>query len=106
MKFIVDINILFTFFWKNSIFHTICERENIRLFSPVYALEEIEKYESEIIKKAKLTKKEFQRLKEDLAMTINFMYEDEYALFLKSASMLTKELPKEKEVSHFLLFVL
>ena len=95
MKCIVDTNVLFTFFWKSSAFSILSQRDDLQLFSPAYALEEIEKYESEIIQKAKLTKEKFQRLKEDLALTIHFMYEDEYASSFKNAAALAKELPEE-----------
>ncbi len=72
MKFVVDSNILFNFFWKNSTFRKICERRELEFFSPEYALEEIKKYKEEITKKAKISEKEFNNIRLDLINRINF----------------------------------
>jgi len=43
MRLVVDSNVLFTFFWKNFVFRNILDK-SVELFSPEYALEEINKY--------------------------------------------------------------
>lgn len=57
MKIVVDSNILFIFFWKNSTFSNLCEQIELHLISPEYALEEINRYKEEIMKKAKFQRK-------------------------------------------------
>ena len=54
MKLVVDSNVLFTFFWKGSVFKNFLDTP-IQLFSPEYALEEINKYSLEIMKKTSLS---------------------------------------------------
>jgi predicted nucleic acid-binding protein len=55
MKLVVDSNVLFTFFWKNSISREIFLNQNLKLYSPEYCLEEIEKYANVIRKKTKIS---------------------------------------------------
>ena len=63
MRFVIDSNVLFTFFWKISTFKEILMEKEIELFSPEFALKEINKYSSEIIKKARLKNNEFEKKK-------------------------------------------
>ena len=85
MELVVDSNILFTYFWKNSITRKLLMKMNLRLFSPEFALEEINKYKKEIIKKTKIKEKHFYDLKKDLAIAIEFLPLEEYKKFLKNA---------------------
>ncbi|MBU1029661.1 MAG: PIN domain-containing protein [Nanoarchaeota archaeon] len=85
MKLVVDTNVLFSFFWKNSISKKLLMNTSIELFSPEFALEEINKYEEEIIIKTKITKEEFKNLKKELAIIINFVPLEEYKDFFKQA---------------------
>ena len=55
MEFIVDTNVLLTFFWKNSTFKKISLMQELDLFSPEFALKEINKHSDEIIKKCGLS---------------------------------------------------
>ncbi len=41
MRIVVDSNILFSFFCKDSTFSELCERKELQLISSEYALEEI-----------------------------------------------------------------
>ncbi|MBI2671393.1 hypothetical protein HYX16_00495 [Candidatus Woesearchaeota archaeon] len=92
MRLVVDSNILFTFFWKNSAFNKLSLKQELNLFSPFYALTEINKYSQEIIKKAKISEKEFKILKDELANNIEFISIKEYSLFIKQAQNLIKDL--------------
>ena len=69
MRLVIDSNVLFTFFWKGSVFKKISIKQDLELFSPEFALEEINKYSAEIMRKAKLSREEFRKLKEELAFT-------------------------------------
>lgn len=48
MKIIVDTNILFSFFWQESLTRKLLITSNLELISSEIALEEIEKYSQEI----------------------------------------------------------
>jgi len=58
MRFVADTNVLFTFFWKNSVLKEIMS-QGVKLFAPEYSLEEINRHKQEIIEKAKITENEF-----------------------------------------------
>ena len=90
MRFVVDSNVLFTFFWKNSVFEEISSKEKIELFSPEFALEEVNKYSSEIMKKSGLTKNEFEKRKKELIEKVEFISLNEYSDFFKQAESLAK----------------
>ena len=88
MKFVVDSNVLFTFFWENSVFRNLPVKLDLMLYSPEYALEEINKYASEIIRKTGISEEEFNKLKEELAFRVMFISLTEYQLFIKKAKSL------------------
>ena len=58
MRLVADTNVLFTFFWKNSVLKEIMH-QGVKLFAPEYSLEEINRHKQEIIDKAKITENEF-----------------------------------------------
>jgi len=78
MRLVVDSNVLFTFFWKDSAFRNILNK-SIELFAPEYALEEINEHSSEIIKKTSCSESEFKKLKTDLALKVVFVPLEEYS---------------------------
>lgn len=92
MKLVVDTNVLFSFFWKNSILNKILLDQDLLLFAPEFALEEIKKYEGLIIKKTNLTKKEFDFLREELAIAIEFVPIEEYQDCLKEAIKISPDI--------------
>lgn len=96
MRLVVDSNILFTFFWKDSIFKKLSLKQDLDLLAPEYALEEINKYSIEILKKAKLSKEGFKNLKIELAFKVEFIPLKEYLTFLKKAQELFKDLPENE----------
>jgi len=59
MILVVDTNILFSFFWKNSFIKKILTFPKEKFISPEIAFIELKKYSSLIINKTKLSKKEF-----------------------------------------------
>lgn len=118
MIFVVDSNVLFTFFWKfmkfeqsknftkqeknleffwkNSVFEGISSKEEIKLFSPEFALKEINKHSSEIMKKAGLTKDTFEKKKKELLEKVEFIALEEYSDFFKQAELLAKSYSEEE----------
>lgn len=85
MKFVIDTNILFTYFWKDSITKKLIMLKDLDLFSPEFALKEINKYKLDIIKKTKISEYKFNELKFDLAISIKFVSIKEYKDFLEQA---------------------
>lgn len=100
MKIVVDTNVLMTFFWKGSVFERIVKHFEIDCYSPEYALEEINKYKEHIIKKAKITKKEFDEKKLELAIYVTFVSLEEYQENLKKALKIS---PDSNDIDFFSL---
>jgi|SRR3989344_1757364 len=94
IRLVVDSNILFTFFWKNSVFYELCNSNLLEIYSPEYSLEEIKKYSSEIIRKTKITKKEFNSLRNELIAKVNFIPVVDYSFHFGKIKALIKELPE------------
>jgi predicted nucleic acid-binding protein len=91
MKVVVDSNVLFTFFWKDSVFRMIGRKQYASMFSPEYALEEIKKHSNEIKKKAKLSDSEFKKTREELVNNVIFVPIKEYAKGLRKAKQIMPE---------------
>lgn len=83
MKIVVDSNILFTFFWKESVFEDILNTKRLDLFASEIALDEIKKYKEEIIKKGNISEKEFEQKKEELKRKVKFFHFKEYDTEIK-----------------------
>ena len=84
MRLVADTNILFSFFWKKSLSRKILSSGAAELFSPEFALEEINAYESEIRRKTGLSKEEFRESRKELALLVEFVPVEEYRRFFKS----------------------
>lgn len=79
MRLVVDSNILFTFFWKDSTFSKLCTRSDLALIAPEFALEEIKKYNKEIRERTKITSGEFEKRREELVNRVSFVPVEAYA---------------------------
>ena len=100
MKFIVDTNILFTYFFESSITKELIMIEDLELFSPEFALEEINKYKLDIIKKTGISESKFNELRFDLAISIKFIPVKEYKAFLENALEIS---PDSNDIDFFAL---
>ena len=76
---------MFSFFWKKSLVKKLLMNQEMLLFAPEFALEEINKYKKDIIVKAKLTAQEFNILRRELAIAIEFIPFEAYKKYLKKA---------------------
>lgn len=83
MRLVVDTNILFSVFWKRSMLPRVMASQELELYSPEFALEEIKRYEQEIRAKTGLSKEEFNAKREELAILVGFVPLEEYQKFLK-----------------------
>jgi predicted nucleic acid-binding protein len=100
MKVVVDTNILFSFFWKESFTKNLLINSKFELVSPEFALAELEKYSKEIIKKTKITKKRFDLELLELQKVVSFVKRDIYKKFLKNAEDIS---PDRFDVDFFAL---
>ena len=99
MKLVIDSNVLFTFFWEGSVFKNFVNTP-VQLFSPEYALEEINKYSLDLMKKTSLSKERFKKLKQELALNVEFISLEEYSpLFHKALTIASK--PPKNEYEEF-----
>lgn len=97
MKIVADTNVLFTFFWKGAAIWGIVYK-NVELYSPETALGEIDGHEEEIMKKAKLSKKEYTDIRRQLEGWVEFIPIEGYRECLKNAAGLASGLAeKERE---------
>lgn len=89
MGLVVDANILFSFFNEKSKARELSTLSSIILYSPEFALEEINKHRGEILKRFSLSDVQFSLILKLLQIVINFVKSEEYTRFL----------PKAKEIS-------
>lgn len=83
---VVDTNVLLTFFWKDSISRRILPKRAFDFFSPQLALEEMNSHKLEILEKTGISGENFKKVREDLAMLVEFIPFEEYSAFLRKVS--------------------
>ncbi len=89
MKLVVDTNVLFSFFKKDSFTRKfIILNKGMELISPELSLEELNKYANELLFKSKLTKNKLEEALLLLRSYVKFMPETEYKAQLKDAEAL------------------
>ena len=86
MDFVVDTNVLFTFFWERSFTRKLLIKQELDLVSPEFALEEINSHCDEILKKTDISLEEFKKLRKELAIFVEFIPLEEYSSFMEKAS--------------------
>jgi predicted nucleic acid-binding protein len=96
---VVDSNILFSYFWKNSITKKIIDLDIFNLYSPDFALTEINKYKSDIIKKTKISSSEFNLVLDELKSKIKFVSVLKYSSEFKKIDLNKK--PDVNDVDFF-----
>jgi len=87
MELVVDTNIMYSFFWEKSLTRKLLMKMDLKLFSPEFALEEINAHKPDILKKTKISESKFQQIRKDLAIAVIFVPLKEYKEFLKTASL-------------------
>ena len=95
MKFVVDTNVLFTFFWKDSFTKGLLVDQDLEFSAPEFALEEINKHTDEILKKTGISLDKFKELRRDLAIFVEFIPLKEYKEFLPNALSLIPMYPND-----------
>ena len=92
MRIVVDTNILFSYFWKGSFTKSLLEKPEFKLISPIYALEELEKYKKEIKEKTKITEKEFIKYLNELKENVEFIKRNNYSEFIDEAKKVSLDI--------------
>jgi predicted nucleic acid-binding protein len=100
MKFVIDSNVLFTFFWKGSFTRKLFLNQDLELISPELSLKEINKYSEYIMGKTKLSSSNFEKIKRELGILVKFISMDEYSGYLKKALKIS---PDKNDVDFFAL---
>ncbi|MDP3728620.1 MAG: PIN domain-containing protein [bacterium] len=98
MKLIVDSNIIFTFFWEESVFSMIYLRNDLYLCTPEVFIEELNKYEEEIQSKAKLNKQEFLERKKELLNNLVIVPIEKYKENLRVISEISNSLSEKEKM--------
>jgi|SRR3989344_6913194 len=97
MKIVVDTNILVSFFRQNPVYEIISKSKSLKLqlFSPEYAIEELKKNKSDILKYSKLNSKEFEDKLQELLNFIKILSQSSFIEFKSEAKHLIhdKDLP-------------
>lgn len=91
MFLVVDSNVMFSFFKRDSTTAKIFEEMQLGLFSPEYALTEIKKHAAEIREKAGISSEEFDEQKKRLALLVEFVPEQEYKGCLRQAGKIVQD---------------
>jgi predicted nucleic acid-binding protein len=101
LKLVVDTNILFSFFKKESFTRKLIIDSSLELISPELALKEIQKYSKELLIKSKINKEDFDYtlllLKEHVKFFSLQTYKNEFSSSLKIAETFS-----QKDVEEYL----
>jgi predicted nucleic acid-binding protein len=100
MKAVVDTNILFSFFWEESLTRRMLVTSSYQLISPKIALDELVKYKEDIIKKTGINVREFKNYFSELKQIIKFVDKVDYGDFIEDAIKIS---PDKKDADFFAL---
>ncbi len=95
MDFVVDTNVLFSYFREGSFVNKAIKSRIFGLYSPRLALDELNKYSGEICAKAGISKAKFRMLMEELNENVAIVPLEEYSSFFANAKRNAKPLRKE-----------
>ncbi|MEK6833582.1 MAG: PIN domain-containing protein [Nanoarchaeota archaeon] len=102
MRVVVDTNILFSFFWRNSFIRKVLVSSNNEFVSSGLAIKELKKYSSLIINKTGISEKEFSIELNKLKNFVKFFSKKEYIHLINEA----KRISPDKNDSEFLALCL
>jgi len=102
MKLVVDANVLFSFFKKDSITRKlIAAFEIFELYTPSLCLKELSKHKEEICKKSMISEAEFEEEMEDLRLFVGTIPDEEFKDFAGEAKQILGE--HLKDIPYFAL---
>jgi len=85
VNIIIDTNIVFSYFKKNSFTHNIIKNFSGKIFAPKALFQELRKYEQTIQEKNKISPKEYVLLEKELYSILTVVETKELAPFLEQA---------------------
>lgn len=94
MKLVIDTNYLFSFFWRSSLIKKLLLSEH-DLYSPEFALEELDNHKEEIMQKTKLNPDEFEEFITKLKKIVEFIPFPQYTKSVPKAYELLPDHPKD-----------
>ena len=101
MRLVIDTNILFSFFRKDSTTRNLISRfEIFELFAPSFCIEELLKYKQLICKKAGISEETFKKVLEELNIFVKIVPLNEYSKFLPKAKSIC---PDPDDIDFFAL---
>ena len=100
MLLVVDMNVLFSFFKKFSPTRKLISTGNLQLFSPRYALDELNEHLKELLPKSRINIGAFELLKTVLSWYVNFIPVSEYKEFKAEAESTS---PDPNDTQYFAL---
>ena len=93
MKLVVDANILFSFFKKDSATRRfILSHPELELFTPVYVFKELDTHKEDVESKSKIDDKVFELTKERLLVYVNLVPSGEFKKFWGDAKRVSPDL--------------
>ena len=92
MNFIVDANIIFSSLIKEGKSAELLLNLDLNLYSPEFLLEEIEKYEEEILRKTKRSNDEFEDLFQMIKLIIKIIPKNEFQDYLEPAKEISYDI--------------
>ncbi|MEX0920980.1 MAG: PIN domain-containing protein [Candidatus Pacearchaeota archaeon] len=94
MRIVIDTNKLFSFFWKGSLIKKLI-LEGYDLYSPEFALEELENNKGEILRKTGLSRVDFEEFVIKLKKVVKFVPFSQYSERIPEAFNLLPKNPKD-----------
>lgn len=93
MRLVVDANVLFSFFKKDSATRKIITSfELFELITPSLCVKELHRHEGEIREKAKISDEEFEEGMEDLRLFVDIIPDEEFKDFASKAEKISPDL--------------
>ncbi|MDI6884448.1 MAG: PIN domain-containing protein [Hadesarchaea archaeon] len=92
MKLVVDTNVLFSFFNERSKARELSLLPSLELYSPSFALDEIEQHKSKILETFSLSEAQFTVIEKLLGTVVKFVGKEEYSEFLSRAMKISPDL--------------
>ena len=101
MKLVVDANILFSFFKRDSATRKLLTSfEIFELYSPSFEIKELTKKREEICRKSRISEAEFEEAMEDLRLFVGFVPDEEFKDLGGEAKQLLGSIEKTSRTSH------
>ena len=100
MKLVADTNVLFSFFNEKSKARELSTMSSLILYSPRFALDELDKHKDEILERFSLSELQFSFILKLLQTVVNFVKIGEYKRFLSKAKEIS---PDPDDVDFFAL---